>query len=115
MPGHRAEQPNCRGLRKWTRSCTLSGSTAGASGRMSLPGGMDELPDGTVITAAGEAYTLAQGRAFQWTARGYQGPVGIPRPDAVLTPPSTLGALRAGYRPVLHPSIDTMQAATSDA
>src|SRR5213079_340728 len=38
-----------------------------------LPGGMDELPDGTVIAAAGEAYTLAQGRAFRWTARGYQG------------------------------------------
>ena len=35
--------------------------------------------------------------------------------DALLTPPSTLGALRAGYRPVLHPSIDAMQTATADA
>jgi hypothetical protein len=76
-----------------------------------LPGGMDELPDGTVIAAAGEAYTLAQGRAFRWTVRGYEAPVGIPRANAVLTPPSTLGALRAGYRPMLHPSIDTMQSA----
>jgi hypothetical protein len=80
-----------------------------------LPGGMDELPDGTVIAAAGEAYTLAQGRAFRWTARGYAGPVEMPRANAVLTPPSTLGALRAGYRPVLHPSIDTMELAIADA
>ena len=76
-----------------------------------LPGGIDELPDGTVIAAAGEAYTLAQGRAFRWTVHGYEGPVEMPRANAVLTPPSTLGALRAGYRPMLHPSIDTMQPA----
>jgi hypothetical protein len=76
---------------------------------------MDELPDGTVIAAAGEAYTLAHGRAFRWTAHGYAGPVEMPRANAVLTPPSTLGALRAGYRPVLHPSIDTMELAISDA
>jgi hypothetical protein len=80
-----------------------------------LPGGMDELPDGSVIAAAGEAYTLAQGRAFRWTARGYEASVGIPLANAVLTPPSTLGALRAGYRPVLHPSVDTMQPAIADA
>jgi hypothetical protein len=67
--------------------------------------GVDELPDGSMIAAAGEAYTLAQGRAFRWTALGYEGPVVMPRANAVLTPPSTLGALRAGYRPVLHPSV----------
>ena len=80
-----------------------------------LPDGTDELPDGTVIAVAREAYTLAQGRAFRWTTRGYEGPVEIPRASAVLTPPSTLGALRAGYRPVLHPSVDTMQSAIADA
>jgi hypothetical protein len=80
-----------------------------------LPGPADELPDGSVIAAAGDAYILARGRAFRWTALGYEGPVEIPRGDALLTPPSTLGALRVGYRPVLHPSIDTMQPATADA
>ena len=64
-----------------------------------LPGCADELPDGSVIAAAGEAYTLAHGRAFRWAAHGYQGPIEIPRADALLTLPSTLGALRAGYRP----------------
>jgi hypothetical protein len=80
-----------------------------------LPGDMDEWPDGTVLAAAGEAYTLAQGRAFRWTAHGYDEPVEIPRAHALLTPPSTLGALRAGYRPVLHPTVDTMQPAITHA
>jgi len=80
-----------------------------------LPGSVDELPDGSVIAAAGAAYILARGRAFRWTAQGYEGPLQIPRADAVLTPPSTLGALRAGYRPALHPSVDSMQPATTDA
>ena len=75
----------------------------------SLPADVHELPDGTVIAVAGEAYTLMQGRAFRWTARGYEGPAEIPRANALLTPPSTVGALSAGYRPVLHPSVDTMQ------
>ena len=79
-----------------------------------LPGHAEELPDGSAIVAGGEAYILARGRAFQWTADGYQGPVEIPRADALLTPPSTVGALRAGYRPLLHPSIDTTRPATVD-
>jgi hypothetical protein len=75
----------------------------------------DELPDGTVIAVAQEAYTLAHGRAFRWTEGGYESPVEIPRAAALLTPPSTLDALRGGYRPVLHPSVDMMQPATADA
>jgi hypothetical protein len=75
---------------------------------------VDELPDDSAIAAAGDAYILARGRAFRWTAHGYEGPIEIPRADALLTPPSTLGALRAGYRPVLHPSIDAMLPATTN-
>src|SRR5437868_921330 len=52
-----------------------------------LPGPADELPDGSVIAAAGNAYILARGRAFQWT-QGYEGPLQIPRADVLLTPPS---------------------------
>lgn len=75
---------------------------------------VDELPDGAVIAAAGEAYTIARGRAFRWTAQGYQLAAEMPRADGLLTPPSTLGAISAGYRPVLHPDIDAMQSATAD-
>lgn len=74
-----------------------------------LAAGANELPDGAMIVAAAEAYILAHGRAFRWTAYGYGGPMKIPRADALLTPPSTLRALRCGYRPVLHPSLDELR------
>jgi hypothetical protein len=66
-----------------------------------------ELPDGAVIIAAGEAYTIAHGRAFLWNEQGYQAARQIRRGDGLLTPPSTLLAIRAGYRPVLHPDIES--------
>ena len=74
-----------------------------------LPRAVAELPDGAVIAATGEAYTIALGRAFRWTERGYAAAREIPRADGLLTPPSTLGAIRAGYRPVLHPDISDPQ------
>jgi hypothetical protein len=74
----------------------------------------EELPDGTVIAAGGGAYTIARGRAFCWTARGYEPAAAIPRADGLLTPPSTLRAIGAGYRPVLHPDIDAANSATAD-
>jgi hypothetical protein len=72
-----------------------------------VPGDVRELLDGAVIAAAGEAYTIAQGRAFRWSPQGYDAMSEIPRADGLLTPPSTLLAIRAGYRPVLHPAIET--------
>jgi hypothetical protein len=71
-----------------------------------IPGGAKELPDGVVITAAGGTYTLARGRAFRWTEQGYTAAREIPRADGLLTPPSTLRAIQAGYRPVLHPELN---------
>jgi hypothetical protein len=65
-----------------------------------------ELPDGAVIVAAGEAYTIARGRAFRWSEHGYQAARQIRRADGLLTPPSTLLAIRDGYRPVLHSDIE---------
>src|SRR5260370_25577549 len=77
--------------------------------------GADELPDGAVIAADGEAYTIVRGRAFRWTAQGYEPAAAIPRADGLLTPPSPLGTIGAGYRPVLHPDIDATHPATADA
>jgi hypothetical protein len=70
-----------------------------------MPGTVGELPDGTVVTASGQACTVAQGRLFRWTERGYETVLQTFRPDGLLTPPSTLLAIRAGYPPVLHPSL----------
>jgi hypothetical protein len=74
-----------------------------------VPAPLTELPDGAVIVESGAAYTVAGGQAFRWTARGYELPQKISRADGLLTPPSTLKALQAGYRPVLHPTIESSQ------
>jgi hypothetical protein len=70
-----------------------------------LPVPISELPDGTVVAAAGSAFTLRAGQAYRWTNAGYDQPIELHQVDGLLTPPSTLMALLAGYRPALHPSI----------
>jgi hypothetical protein len=78
-----------------------------------VPAALSELPDGAVVVESGTAYTVARGRAFRWTEHGYEPPQKIGRVDGLLTPPSTLTALRAGYRPVLHPTIEVCRIAPS--
>jgi len=73
--------------------------------RHPLPGAWAGLPDGAMLEAGGEFYATAGGRLLRWTPGGY---VQAPAPAgglALLTPPSTLRAMAAGYRPVLHPSL----------
>src|SRR5262245_61140666 len=65
------------------------------------------LPDGTMVVAAGSAFTLHAGQAHRWTNEGYAAPERLHRAEGLLTPPSTLMALDSGYRPALHPSINT--------
>lgn len=69
-----------------------------------LPAAITRLPDGAMVAAGGAAYLVAGGRTLRWSPAGYRAeaaPAGI---DGLLTPPSTVAALAAGYRPVLHPS-----------
>jgi hypothetical protein len=70
-----------------------------------LPMALENLPDGAMVQVDGESYLIAQGRARKWSPAGY-GEAAAAAPDdaMLLTPPSTLHAFRAGYRPVLHPS-----------
>jgi hypothetical protein len=69
-----------------------------------LPVSLEALPDGAMVQAAGASYLIVQGRALLWSFEGYSR-AAVDTPSAMLlTPPSTLRALGAGYRPVLHPS-----------
>ena len=69
-----------------------------------LPCAIDALPDGAMLAMNREIYMILQGRQLRWTFAGYHA-VDIKLDDApLLTPPSTLKALRAGYRPLLHAS-----------
>jgi len=69
-----------------------------------LPMPLEALPDGAMVQAGGESYLIAKGRALQWSFEGYRGPRHALADAMLITPPSTLRALAAGYRPVLHES-----------
>jgi hypothetical protein len=65
---------------------------------------LQELPDGAMLQDGNESYLIVQGRALQWSPAGYLKAQTALQGVMLLTPPSTLRALSAGYRPVLHPS-----------
>ncbi len=64
------------------------------------------LPDGAVLARQGEAFAVRGTALLRWTPAGYGERVPRPKRGAVqvLTPPSTLAALAAGYAPQWHPS-----------
>ncbi|MBA4782568.1 MAG: hypothetical protein H2045_05055 [Rhizobiales bacterium] len=68
----------------------------------------DTLPSGAMIDHDGFHYALCGEAFLQWNSAGYAPephPVSrFPQMVKVLTPPSTLAVLRAGYQPVWHQS-----------
>jgi hypothetical protein len=73
------------------------------------------LPDGVLIRHDGVVSLLTGGQLLPWSLSGYGDPVAVDGRSAeaggtgldlaeVLTPPSTVAAIRAGYRPLVHPS-----------
>jgi len=71
-----------------------------------VPGKLSSLPDGAMVASGDAAFLILGGRALRWSPSGYAPVEQMPRADGLLTPPSTLAALRAGYRPVLHASAE---------
>ena len=66
---------------------------------------LQELPDGAMLQQGTQSVLSVQGSALLWSPAGYRkAPSAIADAMLLLTPPSTLRALSAGYRPVLHPS-----------
>jgi hypothetical protein len=63
------------------------------------------LPDGVMVRLAGGPGLLAGGQVRPWSFRGYGAPVQAdPGIVEVLTPPSIVAAITAGYQPLVHPS-----------
>jgi hypothetical protein len=62
------------------------------------------FPDGAMLAAGREAFLVSGGALWRWSFAGYTA-AAVSRFDGLITPPSTLAALAAGYRPVLHPSV----------
>ena len=70
---------------------------------------IDTLPDGAMITCDGperRAYVVRGAYVLPWAPEGYGTPIVRPRARLVslLTPPSIVTTLQAGYQPVWHPS-----------
>jgi hypothetical protein len=65
-----------------------------------------DLPDGTYVTLEGQAWLVRGDTILAWSADGYvERAVRPPSGDVtVLTPPSIVAVLRAGYRAEVHPS-----------
>ena len=63
-----------------------------------------DLPDGAMVLHDGAPHLIWKGRAHRWSQAGYSAATAPPDQAELITPPSTVAALRAGYRPILHPS-----------
>ena len=71
---------------------------------------IDDLPDGVFVTLdhdEGIAHLLWEGQRLAWSSGGYTGglPLSGSEEVTVLTPRSTVAAIRAGYVPEVHPSV----------
>jgi hypothetical protein len=63
---------------------------------------LGDLPDGAMIARDGRAYAVRAGALLQWSFAGYGAPAPLD-PGAiaeVLTPASTVAALKGGYKPL---------------
>ena len=69
---------------------------------------LESLPDGAMVADGDKAYALRAGAALEWSFGGYASPTAIDllsgRALRVLTPPTTIAALRQGFAPIWHPS-----------
>lgn len=63
-----------------------------------------DLPDGAMILQDGAPHLILRGLALRWSLSGYNAPVSALDSAHLITPPSTVAVLRAGYQPRLHPS-----------
>jgi hypothetical protein len=65
---------------------------------------VDQLPEGAMIQDGADSLLVARGRTLLWSPAGYVETDRCPQHAMILTPPSIINALAAGYRPLLHPS-----------
>jgi hypothetical protein len=71
---------------------------------------LDDLPDGVFVAMGPQsphAYVIWRGKLYEWSPAGYKHHRPLRRHERlhVLTPPSTVSAIRAGYAPDVHASV----------
>lgn len=65
---------------------------------------IEQLPDGAMVLQSEASFLVTRGRVLRWSPAGYAGAQGRLDNAKLLTPPSTVRALSAGYQPRLHPT-----------
>ncbi|MGX4641588.1 hypothetical protein [Massilia sp. SYSU DXS3249] len=75
-------------------------------GKRSYEAPLAELPDGAMFEHAGKGYLVWQGKILEWSFGGYAPAAALPSSTTVrvLTPPSIVRMLAAGYALEVHPS-----------
>ena len=63
-----------------------------------LPGPVSTMPDGAMVAVADDSFVVVVGGLRRWTPTGYAAPGILSGSVMLLTPPSTVRALAAGYR-----------------
>ena len=78
--------------------------------QLTRPTLVGELPGGAMIRHDGACGLLAGGRFLPWSFDGYLAPAELSPATQVelLTPPATVAAITAGYRPLLHPTAEQL-------
>jgi hypothetical protein len=74
--------------------------------KLTRPAILRDLPDGAMVSLDGKPALVAGEALLPWSIGGYGAPIQA-SPDTsvtLLTPPSVVAALAAGYRPRVHPS-----------
>lgn len=74
--------------------------------KLTRPVTAGDLPDGAMVGYDGSSALFSGGALLPWSFDGYGAPVPV-SPSArleLLTPPSLVAAMAAGYRPLVHPS-----------
>jgi hypothetical protein len=69
-----------------------------------LPMRLEKLPDGAMVQAAGASYLMVRGQPQRWSFEGYRKIDFALHAPKLITPPSTIRALCAGYAAALHGS-----------
>jgi hypothetical protein len=77
--------------------------------KLTRPAAVGELPDGAMVSYLAQPALVSAGALLPWSLSGYRPPLPVSPGTTVdlLTPPSIVGALTAGYRPLVHPSAGT--------
>lgn len=68
-----------------------------------LSAGWRDLPNGTMVARGSSACLVQDGELFEWSSKGYQ----LRRsgePQKLITPPSSVAALRAGFMVIYRPN-----------